>query len=248
MKWDLPYTHTHTHVLQCCPGASPGLCSALSMWCGTSTGLWKGSSGITFPNRTHLLKFKYWRGRQSAFGHNPIKAHPQFQTSVWVGWVLCLVQRIRHLQDQRCCHQNLCRPKLKSTSVCVSRFGSTAHALCENRTVLCKLGLQWGGWARVSTSSSRVWCAHVRAEFSPDPEGQKPLPSLQRCWMPRAAPASAASQGAVCWGRCLAPQKHQASKCSLILPLPFLRSGSTFRMWNGSSKWILTVKWDFYFS
>lgn len=107
-------------------------CNGLSNLWQTCTGFSKGSSVSKFPDETNLLTFKYWLGRQNAFGHNPTMVYPQFLylsvwviLHVWVGRVLCLTQRIKSLQDQRCSHQNVCLSSWKAQRYVPIQFDST---------------------------------------------------------------------------------------------------------------------------
>lgn len=154
-------------------------CNGLSNLWQTCTGFSKGSSVSKFPDETNLLTFKYWLGRQNAFGHNPTMVYPQFLylsvwviLHVWVGRVLCLTQRIKSLQDQRCSHQNVCLSSWKAQRYVPIQFDSTTPLskrernrglqvqtlapMNEHLLLLQPLTSKWQRWVRTLPRQAEV--------------------------------------------------------------------------------------------
>lgn len=163
------------------------------------------------------------------------------------------MHRIKRLQDRRCSDRNVCFSSWKAQLYVLIQFYSTTPvskwehncglqvqtlARMNEHRLLKPLLCKWQGWVQTSPEPGRSCCPPCSAGGAPG------CPSAASAVVVCYAFVGAA----VCWGLCHTPQKHQAPKGAFwFCPIPFLRSGNKFRRWNESSKWILTVKWDFYF-
>ena len=142
----------------------------------TCTSLSKGSSVSKFPwltGKTELLWSQSHKGLSSDFKFQCV-SHPAHAS----GWVLCLKQRIKRPQDQRCSDRKVCLSSWKAQLDVLIQSDGPIPA--SEREQSCALQVQ------AVVSSSSLCFANGRGEPKPCGAGQESLP---RCWGPLATAA-----------------------------------------------------------